>query len=83
MLSEEKDIFVCKEFTIKLGSRSYQFYYFVAETDTDRFTSMSLDEVGNWVKDKFSLSDAVMVDLGRVCSNNCAVAFKNFAFEYE
>jgi hypothetical protein len=31
MLSEEKDILVCKEFTIKLGCRNYQFYYYVVE----------------------------------------------------
>jgi hypothetical protein len=83
MLSEEKDILVCKEFTIKLGCRNYLFYYFVAETKTERFTSMALDEIGDWIKEKFKLSDEQLQDIGQVCSNNAAVAFSDFAMEYK
>ena len=83
MLSEEKDILVCKEFSIKLGCHNYQFYYFVVETDRERFQSTSSDEIGDWIKSKFSLSDAQMEDIGRVCSNNAAIAFKDFALEYK
>lgn len=83
MLTEEKDILVCKDFSIKLGCRSRQVYYFIVETELERFRSMSLEEIGDWVKIKFSLSDAQMGDIGKACSVNAAIAFKEFALEYE
>lgn len=83
MLAEEKDIMVCKEFSIKLGCHGYQFYYFAVETESERFRSMALDEIGDWIKEKFNLSDEQLQDIGKVCSNNAAIAFKDFAMEYK
>lgn len=82
MLTEDKDILVLKEFTIKLTCHNYMFYSFLVETKTERFRSTSLEEIGDWVKEKFGLTDDQLQDIGRVCSGNSAIAFKDFALEY-
>lgn len=83
MLTEDKDIIVLSEFTIKLTCHNYMFYSFVVETRTEQFRSTSLEEIGGWIKEKFKLSDEQLQDIGQVCSNNAAIAFKDFAMEYK
>lgn len=82
MPTEDKDIMILKELTIKLTCHNYMFYGFVVETRTEQFRALSLEEIGDWIKQKFKLSDGQMEDIGRVCSGNSAIAFKDFAMEY-